>query len=146
MIERNAVVCMFLIYVIAITGCMSQTDDQSNIEQLTNGSWLLVDADENAIFSSLIPGTEITISFQPDGSYSGSSGCNSYSGRWSVKGDDIEFSRINLTKQMCEPASVMDTEKHYIRLLQETATYLVNEGNLTLTGDSATSLIFKREM
>ena len=154
MIKKYEVAVILLLCLTGVTGCINQTTIQPGTDNtiasgtvlLMNGTWCLIDAKRDAIFEPLISGTDITLVFSPDGSFSGSSGCNTYNGIWSVNGNSMKFSPIRMTKQVCESSSIMRAEKLYIPLLQETATYSVTEENLMLTGDSACTLVYTREV
>jgi heat shock protein HslJ len=147
--ERSWVFIILVMVGIGITGCVNQsgTGDPGSLtpDLLTRGTWQLLDADKNPQFDRLIPGTTITLTFSLDGTVSGSAGCNSYSGTWAAKEDSMIFRQLSLTKMSCESPEIMKTEGLYMPLLQETATYSVNDEYLNLTGDSACTLIYQRK-
>ena len=76
---------------------------------------------------SVLLGTEITAIFESDGAVSGSAGCNSYSGTYTVAGDGIGFGPLATTRMACEPP-IMEQEQAYLAALQATTRY-------TLAGD-----------
>jgi heat shock protein HslJ len=77
-----------------------------------------------------IPGTRIEINFEEDDTYQGSTGCNTYSGRYMTDGKNITFIPGQITKINCdEPEGIMDQEAHYIGLLDEVEEYRLNQDN-----------------
>jgi len=57
-----------------------------------------------------------TIEIKPDGTFSGFSGCNRYSGGFTVAANTITFAAPALTKMMCAPAA-MEQETQFFSLL-----------------------------
>lgn len=148
--NRGIVSLILLASLIMIAGCVNQTATQSESriksqdQVLVHGTWHLTDVEKNSGFSSIYPGTTITLTIFPDGTVNGSAGCNTYSGLWSTQGNSMNFAPFSMTKKICDDTMAMTVETRYIRLLQETATYSVSEKTLNLTGDSASVLVFSR--
>ncbi|MFB7716392.1 META domain-containing protein [Nocardia sp. NPDC056100] len=71
-----------------------------------------------------------TLTIAPDGSVSGSAGCNSMTGRAEITGSDISF-HIATTKMMCDP-QVMDVERAVLQALDGNVTATVDSNTLTL--------------
>jgi heat shock protein HslJ len=84
--------------------------------------------------SSVIAGTTVTIRFADDGSFGGSSGCNSYGGRYTREGDALHLRDIAATAMACEgPAGVMEQEGAVLDLLGRTASFTIVGAQLTLS-------------
>jgi heat shock protein HslJ len=82
-----------------------------------------------------IEGTKITLRFQ-DGRVQGSSGCNTYSGEYTL-GDDGAFQAgpIAATEMAClEPEGAMDQESNYLQVLQGGSTITRDGDALTIEG------------
>jgi heat shock protein HslJ/uncharacterized protein affecting Mg2+/Co2+ transport len=97
-------------------------------------NWVLVSLSGN----QPLDGTTITAVFNPDGSVSGSSGCNTYNGRYSVSGDNLTISGVSTTQIACDQP-VMDQESAYIAALQSAAFWsleqeftIINSGNVAV--------------
>jgi heat shock protein HslJ len=96
----------------------------------------------------LKPTTEITLTFNPDGSATGYSGCNNYftnftlTGISTPKGDGMIFGPIATSKMYC--VSTSGQESTYLEILQSTGAYVVNGDLLTLTGTTQNALVFQR--
>ena len=94
--------------------------------------------------ASLIPGTEITLTFE-EGQVRGSSGCNTYGGSYGVDGDKITMSDLFMTEMAClDPAGVMDQELEYLELLRDAQAFQVDEGELVIEAASDEVLAFAR--
>jgi len=79
-----------------------------------------------------VSGDNITIKFEADGTLSGSGGCNTYSGTYTVSNQQMTIGQnLVSTRIACEQA-VMDRESLYFRLLPTVNAYQVTNGNLEL--------------
>jgi heat shock protein HslJ len=77
---------------------------------------------------SVLAGTEITARFEA-GSLTGSAGCNTYTGSYTVSGNAIQISPPASTRAFCStPAGVMEQEAAYLAALPTARTYRI-EGN-----------------
>lgn len=61
-------------------------------------------------------GVTVTISFAPDGTVSGRSGCNRFTGPYSLSGEGLSFGNLALTRMAC-PEPQMQTERRVLELL-----------------------------
>ena len=112
---------------------------------------------DSGAMTNLWPGTEITLRFGDDGTVSGFSGCNDYSGSFEVQGAYDEFvegvrdendgqairiGTLAVTEKACtSPSGVMDQETEYLNALQSTARWLIGRGNLLLRTDDGFFLV-----
>jgi len=99
------------------------------------GAWVAtgyLNADKSG-FVSIVIDTEVTAAFGPDGTLAGSSGCNTYSGSYTVDGDAMTVSQMISTQKACEtPAGVMDQESGYLAALQSSVKFQNDGSTLTL--------------
>jgi heat shock protein HslJ len=106
-------------------------------DQVTAELWLLVGFGDAANPAVVDPDTLITLEFAPDGTVSGSSGCNNYSSSYELEADgSLTISTpFAATMMMCPKG--MDQESAYLGAL-ETATSLriTDEGWLEILFDS----------
>jgi PKD repeat protein/uncharacterized protein YraI len=80
-----------------------------------------------------LAGSSITLTFQ-GGAISGSGGCNSYTGAYSIfGGNNISFGPLTLTGATCEPA-LMEQETLYLARLQVADEYELEDNQLRLSG------------
>ena len=95
----------------------------------------------------MLAGTTLTADFGKDGTLSGNSGCNTYSGGYKVNGDQITIGPLASTMMACsDPVGVMEQEAQYLAALQSAATYQIEGNVLQLrTKDDALAAIFNRK-
>ncbi|MDX1435763.1 MAG: Gmad2 immunoglobulin-like domain-containing protein [Anaerolineales bacterium] len=94
--------------------------------------------------SAVIEGTFIDISFGDDGQVTGSAGCNSYFGPYTIDGDSISVGELGVTRVACpEPPGLMEQETAYLSLLQTAATYEVTQpdGQLIVRDGSGSEIL-----
>ena len=98
---------------------------------------------EQAVTSVLADST-ITAQFGKDGTLSGNSSCNDYSGPYKAIGNQIEIGPLVSTKKACaDPAGVMDQEAQYLAALETAATYKIAGKALELrTADGALAVTY----
>ena len=96
---------------------------------------------------SVINGTTLTASFGKDGNLSGNAGCNTYSGTYTVNGNQVTIGPLASTMMFCEdPAGTMDQEAQYLAALQTAATYQIENNVLELrTTDGALAANFTKK-
>ena len=97
------------------------------------GAWTATMFRQRDAVSSVLPGTEITAEFGDDGTLTGSSGCNTYSGTYKTDGAKITISRVGGTEMACDaPDGVMEQEQAYLSALPLAAGYRVEGSKLSL--------------
>jgi heat shock protein HslJ len=107
-------------------------------QNLAGTSWRLVEAN-----GQLAPaGVEATITFEEGGQVSGSGGCNSYGGTYSVDGNSITFSQIISTMMACQDEGVMALESTFLDALNAGGTFDVQGNTLTIDAANGTTLNF----
>ena len=89
--------------------------------------------------TSVLAGSNITTEFGSDGTLSGNSGCNTYSGTYTVTGNQITIGPLASTRMACsDPAGIMEQETQFLAALQTAATYNIENATLELrTKDGA---------
>ena len=127
------------------------------VEDIADSEWTLVAFIElrqleprmwNPRATSVIQGTEVTISFDKDG-ISGASGCNSYEGLAMVKDDGSITNDVQSffhTEKGCDgPDGLMEQEERYLDLLPRLTRYgMYGDGLFTRTDDDE-FLLFQAE-
>lgn len=94
--------------------------------------------------TGVISGTQLTATFQEDGTVFGSAGCNNFSGGYTVEGDQIQIGPLAMTMMFCpEPEGVMDQEMAFGAALESAATFSIQGDSLELrTADGALAVGF----
>jgi heat shock protein HslJ len=112
-----------------IAACATTTSQKGNAVDLTSSPWALLKLKD----MQLVVGTGISARFTSDGKLSGSSGCNQYSGTYTVSGNTIEISSPLATTRKACPQVIMDQETEYLKTLSEVKTFSVTTDKLTLS-------------
>ena len=79
--------------------------------------------------------TTITIVFDDsEGRVSGSSGCNTYGGVYSINRNKITILEVSNTEIGClEPEGILEQEEWYLRILPYVETFEIQNGKLRIT-------------
>jgi heat shock protein HslJ/PKD repeat protein len=107
--------------------------------QLQNQLWVLVALGDPANPAVVEEGTTVTATFAPDGTVSGSGGCNNYNGGYTLSGDQITVGPLASTMMFCEKGSQQETT--YLTALQGAKRLAFsNEGRLQIFYDPGTGV------
>lgn len=107
------------------------------------GTWKLTSYRISDVLSSAAANAEANLTFNEDGTVTGTSGCNEFGGTYTVEGDQITFKDILSTLMLCDPP-LMDQEETMQQVLADTATYqIVDNNTLRITKDDR-ALILER--
>jgi len=96
----------------------------------------------------VIPNTQLTLTFNNDGTLSGFAGCNNYNGKYVLSGQTTEFGKaisigpIASTKMYC--ADTMNLETTYLTILQNTNTYSINNNTMITRSTGLDQLSFEK--
>ncbi len=83
--------------------------------------------------ATLIAGSKATLNFGVDGTLSGSAGCNSYTGRYEVTGNQVKFpTAFASTRKMCVNPGVMAQEQAFLKALSASTTGRIDGKKLEL--------------
>ncbi|BBL67995.1 META domain-containing protein [Methanoculleus chikugoensis] len=151
--NRNTILTaasLFVIVVacIVVAGCTGGTSTPGTVVGLAGTSWTLDSyLDENGTLVPVLPGTEVTAAFGPDGKVAGSAGCNGYGGDYQLDGTSLSVSSLVQTLKLCtEPEGIMEQEARFIDLLGSAAECRIENDRLVITDAAgATTLIFVEE-
>ena len=115
------------------SGCSSGTKETSVSTSpktsLFETKWMIRTLNGSRV---LIPegGKEVFITFKSDGSSSGISGCNNFSGKATISGSVMTFGPVAGTRMMCQ--SQMDTERDFLAMLSKSASYKISGNTLSI--------------
>jgi heat shock protein HslJ len=148
--NRNYILATASLFVIVVAcviaaGCTSGTSTPGTVTGLTGTSWTLDSyLTENGSLAPVLPGTEVTARFGPDGRVTGSAGCNSYGGDYHLDGTTLSISSIVQTLKLClEPEGIMEQEARFIDLLGSAAECRIENDRLVITdAEGADALVF----
>ncbi|MEJ2546804.1 MAG: META domain-containing protein [Gemmatimonadota bacterium] len=85
--------------------------------------------------TTLVAGTDITVSFAGDGMIAGSAGCNNFSGSYSVDGARLEVGPLAATRKMCAQEGVMEQESQFLAAMQNASRWEIRGDRLEMRND-----------
>ena len=115
----------------AIAACGPQDDNANG--GIGGTAWTVVSVGGQATLAAARP----TMTFEFDGTLSGSSGCNQYSGRFRTDGDRITVGQLASTEMGCEPDRMAQEQAFSAALGGATSWRLSETGRLELSGSGA---------
>ncbi|HEX5807478.1 MAG TPA: META domain-containing protein [Anaerolineales bacterium] len=130
---------LLLLFVLslAVSACTSQ-----NSSEALPGSWTLTSYGPAGAPVLAVADSGAQLTFNEDGTVTGNSGCNGFSGDYTVEANEITFGQIVSTLMACEDAR-MQQEEAVHRVLTDTATYEIEGNTLTLTNNDMV-LVFSK--
>lgn len=146
---RNAATRISLALLVAAlaAACGSTTPadapaSDTGADPLDGTSWTLMSIDDQAVPAT---DTDLTLDFAA-GTASGSSGCNTFSGSYTIDGTSLSFGPMAVTQKACEP-EVSAVETDYLTALQGVTAWAIPADaamgtELSLIGDGA-KLVFE---
>ena len=113
---------------------------QAGVE-LAGTSWQV----EDVASGGVIDKSNLTLVFDENGRLGGSSGCNQYSGEFSVEGSKLTVGKIAGTMMACPPA-LMDLEQKFLAVLTEAAEFSIDteKRKLTITAANGQTVVAAR--
>ena len=106
-------------------------------------AWELESYGEKGNLQTVIQDTEITIEFKSaESKAAGSGGCNSYFVGYEINRNELTIiPPIGSTMMAC-PEPIMDQEQEYLKILETTETYQIENGELTISCSGNNILVF----
>jgi len=134
-VRRSIVVLVTAVAALTIMGCSQPAVSQpaasfGGATAVPGTSWVLRD------LSGVTLGTGVpTIDFGTDGTVSGSAGCNTFNGTYTVEGSSISFGPLASTKMAC-PEADMAVETAFLAGLAGATSWSIQAEMLKLEGAS----------
>jgi heat shock protein HslJ len=108
---------------------------------LTGIDWRLASLGPAGAETGVVAGTTVTLTFEEDNRASGSTGCNSYSGTYQVRGDNISFSRLVSTRRACLDQKANEQEQRFLSTLGGANRFRLLTNRLTIYSDRGRSVL-----
>lgn len=111
---------------------------------MTQTNWTLQSyTDATGIPIPVITGSDVSAQFSPDGSVTGSAGCNWYTATYTTKDYTINLSRESIKKMHCQEPGIMNQESAFLADLSGASWFRVSESSLKFYDNAGkTVLIF----
>jgi len=138
--RSQSLVMALLIMSVAVYG---QTGRSMSTDQrvLTGIEWRLISLGPAGSETTAVAGTTLTLRFGEDNRASGSTGCNSFSGAYQVRGDNISFSRLVSTRRACLDQNANEQEQRFLSTLGAANRFRLSKGRLTILSDRGRSVL-----
>jgi len=146
-ILTTASLLVIVVAAIITAGCMGGTSTPGTVTGISGTAWTLDSyLTENGTLVPVLPGTEVTARFGPDGRVTGSAGCNYYGGDYQLDGTSLSISSIVQTLKLCtEPEGIMEQEARFVDLLGSAAECRIENDRLIITDAEGTDvLVFEK--
>ena len=136
--KKSPLIKITLLFMIGIMLAACSGSASSELD----GDWKLISYGSNTNPMPAVPNAESSLTFESDGTLSGSVGCNSFSGDYKVDKNTITFGAIAATEMACaEP--LMQQESAVFSLFSDTITFQVESSTLTITSaDGKSAAVF----
>ena len=123
---------LVLLAVAAAVSACAITSREATID-LPGTSWALVELDGAEPVADAAP----TLAFAEDGTVSGSTGCNTFTGSVTIEGTALEFGPLATTRMACADPAVNEQEQAFLLAIEGVNSYTIDEdGRLVLEGDA----------
>jgi heat shock protein HslJ len=122
---------------VLITSLLSACGGINPRDTLNGTTWTLTSIDN----IPPLEGRNLSIAFA-EGKFSGSSGCNSYSGSYDINGEKISTGPIAMTLMACADSGMMEQEQFFLAYLGDLKTFVRNEVQLQLFRSDGKALKF----
>ena len=92
----------------------------------------------------LVAGSQVTLTFAPDGHLSGHASCNRFMTEYTLSGEGLAIAKAAGTRMMCD-ATLMDQERAFLAALSGTQSFsIAADGALLLQGSDGSTLKARR--
>ena len=136
-------ISLVMALVIMSVAVYGQTGRSMSTDQrvITGIEWRLISLGPAGSETPVVAGTTVTLRFAEDNRASGSTGCNSYSGSYQVRGDNISFSRLVSTRRACLDQNANEQEQRFLSTLGAANRFRLTRGRLTILSDRGRSVL-----
>jgi heat shock protein HslJ len=121
--------------VLEISEKTTQSFDGKLLTGLAGSEWLVTNGDPS---SQVVK--DQTIRFGSDQKISGNSGCNRFSGKFTIQDDQLKIGPLMVTRMFCN-ADLMQTENAFLKLMAEVKFFKANHMTLVLMDEEMSILL-----
>jgi len=134
---------VYLVVVLTLPLILTACDvrDAGGSAASPDGEWALLTLNG----APLLAGSAINATFDEE-KITGYSGCNSYGGAYTVKGDALQLGEIAMTQMACLEDGVMDQERAYMEALSNVTKFRLDNDRLELLDASGAALLVYARM
>lgn len=126
---------------LVVPTALAQTDPTAS---LTGTQWQLVSYGLPGAETSVLPGSNVTLTFESANQLGGHGGCNSYGGQYLIDNNQLVVSEVVSTLMACADEEVTNQERVYLDALRAAGQYALSEDRLFIQYGAGEQLIFER--
>lgn len=115
------------------------------VSVLANTEWTLTSFGPVGDETAVLPGTELTLRFAPEGQAGGSGGCNTFSAEFAAEGNSLQMGEIVSTLIACTESGVAAQEEAYYDALRAATAFEQNEDQLMIFYNDGQNVLNFRE-
>lgn len=104
------------------------------------GEWILIAYGETAAPTPAVPGLETSITFNDDGTFGGTVGCNSFGADYTAINTALHIDLIVSTEMFCDQSAAQESTVFSL-LSDQTLSITLNGTQLTLTSADGASVV-----
>ena len=109
---------------------------------LTGSAWQVLSVNNGrGAVASVVPETQLDVTFGENGIVSGSTGCNAYRGLYTVAGTSIAFGSLITTRWACPSEAASAQEQAFLAALAASTRYEPRGDRLTLRDDAGAAQV-----
>jgi heat shock protein HslJ len=139
---RSQVLVLALLVTMSIVAYGQAGRSMSTDQRVLTGiDWRLASLGPAGAETGVVAGTTVTLTFAADNRASGSTGCNSFSGTYQVRGDNISFSRLVSTRRACLDQKANEQEQRFLSTLGGANRFRLASNRLTIYSDRGRSVL-----
>lgn len=129
---------LFPIFLLVFLLVECKTIQKTAKGQLENVTWILQELNGNSAISKLFPESSPTLNFNDTGTLSGFTGCNNFSGIYSLEDSDLKLDPGAMTRKACPDVK----EDDYLQALGMVNSFELDQNTLKLKGPAGDLMTF----
>lgn len=129
---------LFPIFLLAFLLVECKTIQKTAMGQLGNVTWILQELNGNSAISELFPESTPTLNFNETGTLSGFTGCNNFSGIYSLEDSDLKLDPGAMTRKACPEVK----EDEFLQALGMVNSFELDQSKLLLKGPAGDLMTF----
>ena len=131
-----------ILFSLILNSCGTTQESTNSLKQDMNTKTLQGKFIVSSIDNTVMSDKELTLNFDTDAMrVFGYSGCNQFSGTYTVTGDQISFSQLLSTKMFCQDNA---TETSFLKALENTTNFKLEDSRITLLNNKTEVLNAKQ--
>jgi heat shock protein HslJ len=140
-------ICVGCVALLAASGCAgTKKNPATESLKLSGVEWVLESVGTLDSAPPIADDIRMTLQFDGDKGAAGSTGCNTYRGNYTTKGQSLSFGALSITKKACPGTpGLLALEQRFMAALAEVSRYSIEENVLSLNGPDGAELRLRQD-